>query len=120
MNDINNKDQLEEFIWDNKNKVIVIYFGAEWCGPCKKLKDRLMSEEAKLIMPDLVIGHLDIDSKENQSLCELYKISSIPVQIFISLKGTQIIEKKRIIGYDWINFTMTYKSIIDEMIKIQE
>jgi thiol-disulfide isomerase/thioredoxin len=120
MDNIYNKVQLEEFIWENKNKVSVLYFGAEWCGPCKKLKERLMSEEAKLIMPNLVIGHLDIDSKENQNLCELYKISSIPVQIFISLNGTQIIEKKRIIGYDWVNFTMTYNSIIDEMNKIQE
>lgn len=115
MIDIENKEQLEEFIWENKDKVIVIYFGAEWCGPCKKLKDRLDSEEEKLSMPNLIVGHIDIDSKENQSLCELYQISSIPVQIFISLKGTQIIEEKRIIGYDWINFTMTYNSIIDEI-----
>ena len=115
MIDIENKEQLEEFIWENKEKVIVIYFGAEWCGPCKKLKDKLDSEEEKLYMPNLIVGHIDIDSKENQSLCELYQISSIPVQIFISLKGTQIIEEKRIIGYDWINFTMTYNSIIDEI-----
>ena len=47
----------------------------------------------------------------------MYKISSIPVQIFVSLKGTQIIEHKRIIGYDWSNFVMTYNSIIDEMKK---
>ena len=114
MIDIENKEQLEDFIWNNKDKVIVIYFGAEWCGPCKKLKDRLDSNEGKLTMPDLIVGHIDIDSKENQSLCELYQISSIPVQIFISLKETQIIEEKRIIGYDWVNFTMTYNSIIDE------
>ena len=120
MNNINNIDQLEEFIWENKNKVSVLYFSAEWCGPCKKLKERLLSEEAKLIMPNLVIGHLDIDSEENKNLCELYKISSIPVQIFISLNGMQIIEEKRIIGYDWVNFTMTYNSIIEKMNKNQE
>ncbi len=120
MIDIDGKEQLEEFIWENKDKVVVIYFGAEWCGPCKKLKDRLKSDESVLTMPNLVVGHLDIDSDENQSICELYQISSIPVQIFVSLKGTQIVEKKRIIGYDWTNFTMTYNSIIEEMSKTSE
>ena len=108
------KEQLEELIWENNNKVVVLYFGAEWCGPCKKFKDRLKSDEAISIMPNLVVGHVDIDLEENQSLNELYKISSIPVQIFVSLKGTQIIEEKRIIGYDWINFTMTYDLIINK------
>ena len=65
-------------------------------------------------MPDLIVGHLDIESEENEILNEMYKISSIPVQIFVSLKGTQIIEEKRIIGYDWINFTMTYDLIINK------
>jgi len=114
MINITTKEQLEEFIWENNNKIVVLYFGAEWCEPCKKLKDRLNSDEAKSIMPNLVVGHLNINSEENESLneiYEIYKISSIPVQIFVSLKGTQIIEKKRIIGYDWINFTMTYDSM---------
>jgi len=113
--DINGTEQVEELIWENNNKVVVLYFGAEWCGPCKNLKDKLKSDEAIELMPDLVVGHLDIDSEENQILNEMYKISNIPVQIFVSLKGTQIIENKRIIGYDWTNFVMTYNSIIDEI-----
>jgi thiol-disulfide isomerase/thioredoxin len=120
MIDIEGKEQLEEFIWENKDKVVVIYFGAEWCGPCKKLKDKLKSDETSLTMPNLIVGHLDIDSEENQALCELYQISSIPVQIFVTLKGTQILEKKRIIGYDWTNFTMTYNSMMEENKKLNE
>lgn len=113
--DINGKEQLEELIWENNKKIIVLYFGAKWCGPCQKLKEKLNTDEAVELMPDLIIGHLDIDLEENQILSEMYEISSIPVQIFVSLKGTQIIEKKRIIGYDWTNFVMTYNSIIDEI-----
>ena len=113
--DINGKEQLEELIWENNEKVVVLYFGADWCGPCKKLKEKLKTDEAIELMPNLIVGHLDIDSDENQILCEMYEISSIPVQIFVSLKGTEIIEKKRIIGYDWTNFVMTYNSIVDEI-----
>lgn len=115
MINIKNKEQLEEFIWENKDKVVVIYFGSNFCNPCKTLKNKLTSIEVISTMRDLVVGYVDINSKENQGICELYKISSIPVQSFVTLKGTQIIEIKRIIGYDWINFTMTYNLIINDM-----
>lgn len=115
MINIKNKEQLEEFIWENKDKVVVIYFGSNFCNPCKTLKNKLTSVEVISTMRDLVVGYVDINSKENQGICELYKISSIPVQSFVTLKGTQIIEIKRIIGYDWINFTMTYNLIINDM-----
>lgn len=116
MIDIVGKEQLEEFIWENKEKVIVIYFGAPWCGPCKKLKERLLSDETKIDMPKLIVCHLDVDEDENNSLVELYGGSSIPLQVFVELKGTQINEIKKIIGFDWINFKMTYDSIIEDRI----
>ena len=115
MINIKNKEQLEEFIWKNKDKVVVIYFGSNFCNPCKTLKNKLTSVEVISTMRNLVVGYVDINSKENQDICELYKISSIPVQSFVTLKGTQIVEIKRIIGYDWINFTMTYDIIINDM-----
>jgi len=113
MIDIVGKEQLEEFIWENKDKVIVIYFGATWCGPCKKLKERLLCDETKTEMSDLVVAHLDVDEDDNNYLVELYGASTIPVQVFVELKGTQIKEIKKIIGFDWINFKMSYDSIIE-------
>ena len=42
MQDVTGKNELEEFIWENyENNVVLLYFGAEWCGPCKTLKNRL-------------------------------------------------------------------------------
>jgi thiol:disulfide interchange protein len=113
MIDIVGKEQLEEFIWENKDKVIVIYFGATWCGPCKKLKERLLSDDTKTEMSNLVVAHLDVDEDENNYLTELYGATTIPVQVFVELKGTQIKEIKKIIGFDWINFKMSYDSIIE-------
>lgn len=111
MIDILNKEQLEEFIWENKDKIVVIYFGAEWCGPCKSLKKSLALPETQINMPDLAVCHIDLDEEESACLIKLYNISSIPVQIFVTLKGTQIIELNRIVGYDWPKFQDIYKLI---------
>ena len=113
MIEITGKEQLEEFIWENfnKNKIVVIYFGADWCGPCQTLKKKIASEETINDMPDLIVGHLDIDDAKNEEVSERFSIKSLPTQIFVSLKGTQIVELKKIIGLDWSNFKMTYTEI---------
>ena len=114
MIDIVGKEQLEEFIWENINnkKVVVIYFGADWCGPCQVLKKKIASDESKEAMPDLVVGHLDIDNDQNEAASQTFGIKSLPTQIFVTLKGTQIVELKRIIGLDWTGFISTYGDII--------
>ena len=113
MIEITGKEQLEEFIWENfnNNKIVVIYFGADWCGPCQALKKKIASNEALSEMPDLIVGHLDIDDSKNEDVSERFSVKSLPTQIFVSLKGSQIIELKRIIGFDWSNFKMTYAEI---------
>jgi len=113
MIEIVGKEQLEEFIWENsiEKKIIIIYFGADWCGPCQVLKKKLASSEAKEIMPDLVVGYLDIDINENENVSETYSVKSLPTQIFVNLKETQITEKKRIIGLDWTTLVNTYKEL---------
>lgn len=112
MIDITGKEQLEEFIWENKDKVILIYFGAEWCGPCQKLKNKINSPEVQKEMSNLVVGHIDIDVEDNEQLTNIYNAGSIPLQIFVTLKGTQIVELTRIVGYDWTKFELTYNSIM--------
>lgn len=106
-------DNLEEFIWEasRQNKVIVLYFGAEWCGPCKELKRRLESDEAKEEMPDLSICYIDIDEDDNYDITHIYKVNSLPTQIFVQLKDTQIVDVKRIIGLDWTKFIMNYEEM---------
>ena len=115
------KDNLEDFIWQShkENKITVIYFGAIWCGPCQMLKDKLNSDEAKSEMPNLSICYIDIDEEENEELSEQYKVKSLPLQIFIKLEGNKIVEIRKILGYDWINFLMTYNTLEEQTKKVE-
>ncbi len=112
MKDIFGVEELDEFIIQNVNdgKVIVLYFGASWCGPCKQLKKRLDEPETHKLMPKLMVGHLDVDDDTNAKLVKRYKVSSLPTQIFIKLNENKVVEVSRIEGYDWTKFKMNYDS----------
>jgi thioredoxin 1 len=114
---IQGTDKLEEFIWESSKEknVIVLYFGADWCGPCKELKKKLEKQEAKDDMPNLKICYLDIDEDNNYDIVQTYKVKSLPTQIFIMLKGTQIVEIGRIIGLDWTKFNLNYAAIMEHL-----
>ena len=122
MIDIIGKEQLEEFIWEKslEKKIIVIYFGAEWCGPCQKLKEKLASVEAKEEMPDLCVAHLDADENENEEVAQTYNVKALPTQIFVSLNGTQIVEEEKIRGYDWEKFVLSYKKLQNKVVTVVE
>ena len=52
--------------------VTVIYkVGAEWCGPCRQLKQELKDFNLVLI--------IEIDADEDEEFCEKYNIKNIPV-----------------------------------------
>jgi len=78
-------NDMEEII-DQDNAVV--YFSAEWCGPCKQLKPQYA--KAAVIDKDTHYYLVDVDKVEPQYLTQ-YGIQSIP-QIFEMNKG--IISKK--------------------------
>lgn len=75
MIEINNKEQLTDVL---KNKNVVLYFGADWCGPCRALMPRM--ETVSTDNPDLVVAHIDVDL--NPEIAEEYEIRGIPALIF--------------------------------------
>ena len=66
----------------------VVYFSAEWCGPCKQLKPQYA--KAAVIDKDTLYYVVDVD-KIGAEYLNQYNIQSIP-QIFEMNKG--IINKK--------------------------
>lgn len=68
------------------DKIVLIDFYAEWCGPCKLMKPYL--EEISKEMADKVVV-IRINADDNQALCKELKIDALPVlQIFKNQKLT--------------------------------
>ncbi len=59
-------------------KLVLVDFYAEWCGPCKKMKPYL--EEISTEMKDKV-EVVRIDADENKALCKEMDVTSLPVLI---------------------------------------
>jgi thioredoxin 1 len=115
MKEIFGVNELDEFIIENTNNkqnVILLYFGASWCGPCKMLKKRLSESETKKMMPNLVVGYLDVDDETNSSLVQNYKIQSLPTQVFIKLNNKKVVPVGRIEGYDFTKLKLEYDAYL--------
>lgn len=62
----------------NQKQLTIVKFGAEWCGPCKKL-DPIIDEIAKE-NGDIKVAFVDIDN--DGSLAAEYGILSVPSTLF--------------------------------------
>jgi thioredoxin 1 len=84
---------VEEF--DNiisNNNIVVVKFGAEWCGPCKTFHTVLKSLEQTLIdentKGDIICG---VDVEEVAELTNKFHIKNVPTTLIF--KGGEIVDK---------------------------
>ncbi|MGO8805093.1 MAG: thioredoxin [Candidatus Bathyarchaeia archaeon] len=61
-----------------KNKVVLVDFWANWCGPCRALAPTIV-ELAKEFSGKVLVGKLDVD--ENSATAERFQVFSIPTMI---------------------------------------
>lgn len=76
-------EELEDILKNNKDKHLIIKFGATWCGPCQKVEPLL--KECFTEMPDNVLCfNLDVD--DNYELFGKLKskksVSTIPAILY--------------------------------------
>ena len=77
--------------------------GAEWCGPCRQLKQELKGFD--------LVPIIEIDADEDETFCEKYNIKNIPVLLLCN-ENDNVIDRQ--IGF------ITKKNLTEKIIKINE
>ncbi|GAA3932010.1 thioredoxin [Chitinophaga oryziterrae] len=73
----------------SSDKLSVIDFWAEWCGPCRAIGP-VIEELSKDYAGQINVGKVNVD--QNPQLSINYGITSIPAILFI--KGGQVVDKQ--------------------------
>lgn len=77
-----NKQELQEYLNNNADKIIIMLFTATWCGPCKYAKPII--KEHLENNPEYV--YIEIDYDEYNHFTSLMRVKSIP-SMFAFIKG---------------------------------
>jgi len=77
--DIENLAQYNEKLQEFKDKLVVVDFFAEWCGPCKMIAPKLEAM-AKEFEGEIKVFKVDVDEADDVAMQE--KISCMPTFIF--------------------------------------
>lgn len=102
--DINDESDIKDIL-NTKDKYILLYFTASWCGPCKQISPVIHEKFTKI--NNLQIYKIDID--DNDDLCTTYDIKSVPTFILIYNKHIKMIYK----GSDSIQLLKNIKDIFN-------
>lgn len=73
----------------NSDKVAIIDFWAEWCGPCRVVGP-FVEELAQEYSDTAVVGKVDVDN--NPGISAKYGIRNIPTILFI--KNGEVVDKQ--------------------------
>ena len=78
------------------DKPMVIVFGAEWCGYCRKLESETLSDRALAgsLNTRFIPVHLDFD--EHRKVAEVLEVKSIPHVVVLSPEADLL---GRVVGY---------------------
>jgi thiol:disulfide interchange protein len=85
----------------DEERVLMLYFGADWCGPCKDLEESTFKEKE---VAELLLGvvPVKIDGSEMSGpiskLFRRYGVYSLPEIVFVQSDGG-VVESARIRGF---------------------
>ncbi len=67
------------------NKPVLLYFTADWCGPCQAMKKQVWPEDrvATAVNTSTLPVYVDVDDPNNAPLSQGYEVRAIPTFILI-------------------------------------
>ncbi len=105
----NSMTDLDTIVLENKDKLLLLYFGASWCGPCKFLKKNLTDDKLMSNYNKMVSVYIDVDNDNFSDLCKTYNIASLPTQIITILKNDQLLNIHKLEGFNWEKLISMYE-----------
>lgn len=81
------------------NADYVLYFYADWCGPCQQMKTSWYDSDVQKSLKRYVkksYYKINVDKKENLAAIERYNVEGIPAVVITDNKGNQI---RKAVGY---------------------
>ncbi len=93
----------ESFDYDNvlaesehRQLPVLIYFTAEWCGPCKFMDKYVFSNEklAERLENEFISLKLDVDNPAFKDLVYIYHASLLPTMVIVNSKGRELTRRE--------------------------
>jgi thioredoxin 1 len=108
INHISTPHELQKYIdeTNRSHKILIAYFFANWCGPCKQIKPKI-EQLSQNYSDRLEIVKINVD--DAYDIVNNYKVSAMPT--FIFFKNGNIYEK-RVIGANFVELVNVLNNII--------
>lgn len=87
-----------------KDKVVVVDFYADWCGPCKRIAPAL----EKMAEKHDNVRFYKVNVEENTDISKRYKISAMPTILFFK-SGEQV---DKVVGADLSKITEKLEALL--------
>jgi thioredoxin-related protein len=67
------------------NTKVFVYFGADWCGYCVKMKNTTFKDKdvEKYLAKNFVVLKIDVDDKKFKNIKEKFKVKALPSFLII-------------------------------------
>ncbi|MBN2520172.1 MAG: thioredoxin [Bacteroidales bacterium] len=85
--EVNDKNFDEQVV--QSDKLVLVDFWAEWCGPCRMVAP-IVKELSEDYKDNIIVGKLDVDS--NPEISVKYGIRNIPTILFF--KNGEVVDKQ--------------------------
>ena len=105
MEKISGFEQFKQVI--SSDKYLLLFFTASWCGPCKRIYPELEDLSSNLNKDLIQIYKIQIDDDNNDEICKIFKVESVPS--FFLMKNKECINTLKGADIDGIKKMLNIK-----------